>query len=63
MKDKCVLCWCDTEYEKDTPIELRKRYVEGAGQLCKKCYNETYGIEEKVPVIESGDYLYGKTKI
>ena len=41
--EKCVTCQEDTGEPKDIPIAFRKYYVEGAGQLCKNCYNSTYG--------------------
>ena len=37
-KDCCVSCGAETEYSKETHVNLRKYYVEGAGQLCEKCY-------------------------
>jgi len=37
-KECCVVCDKETEYTKDTHIDQRKYYVEGAGQLCKECY-------------------------
>jgi recombinational DNA repair protein (RecF pathway) len=40
--DKCVLCNTDTEYDEFDHIDSRYFYVEGAGQLCPKCWNETY---------------------
>ena len=43
-KEKCVMCGEETPYTKDTHIDLRKYYIEGAGQLCEKCYNEIYLI-------------------
>jgi len=43
MKDKCVSCGCETEYDKETHIDFRNFYIEGAGQLCEKCYKEIYG--------------------
>ena len=39
--DHCVLCGKKTDVPEDTPIMNREHYIEGAGQLCKKCYNET----------------------
>lgn len=35
--EKCVFCGAETPYLLSTPIALREHYVEGAGQLCKKC--------------------------
>ena len=40
--DKCVLCNIETEYDEFDHIDSRYFYVEGAGQLCPKCWNETY---------------------
>lgn len=41
-KDKCVLCWKETKYYKDTHIDLREHYVEGSGQLCPECHERVY---------------------
>ena len=41
-KEKCVVCTNDTPYTKETPIEQRYYYVEGAGQLCEHCYDQIY---------------------
>ena len=37
-KDKCVICGCVTEYDEFDHIDKRYYYVEGAGQVCPKCY-------------------------
>lgn len=37
-KDKCVLCGVETPYDYHTHIDMRFGYIEGAGQLCKMCY-------------------------
>ena len=42
MKEKCVLCGKDTPYETTTPVQYRKCYMDGAGQLCEICFCETY---------------------
>ena len=42
-KDKCGMCGIETEYTKDTHIDMRYGYVEGAGQFCRVCY--TAGID------------------
>ena len=36
--EKCVICKKPTKYNKDTPINERKCYVETAGQLCEECF-------------------------
>lgn len=41
-KDCCVICGRPTEYLKSQNIYERNYYVEGAGQLCDKCYSEIY---------------------
>ena len=42
MKDKCVACDQETPYDVSMDITLRQCYVEGAGQLCLKCWKELY---------------------
>lgn len=42
QKDKCVVCGASTDYSVETPIGERAYYIEGAGQLCQKCYYEIY---------------------
>ena len=37
-KEKCVLCGKILEITKNTDITDREHYIEGAGQLCKECY-------------------------
>lgn len=37
MTDKCVFCGEDTGIPTDTPINKRKHYVVGCGQLCRIC--------------------------
>lgn len=32
--DKCIICGRITQYHYTTPIDLRRGYVEGAGQSC-----------------------------
>jgi len=48
-KDRCVgsrngkRCNRETVYEKNTHIDFRLHYVEGAGQLCAECNVDIYG--------------------
>ena len=37
--EKCVICGEATQYRFNDHIDLRYNYVEGAGQLCSKCYH------------------------
>lgn len=45
--DLCVLCGKMSEYTKETPIDQRVGYIEGAGQLCLECYQFVY-LKDKV---------------
>jgi|LSQX01.3.fsa_nt_gb hypothetical protein len=36
--ERCVICGCQTNVRTDEPVELRRGYLEGAGQLCHRCY-------------------------
>jgi len=40
--EKCVSCGDTTEEKRETNINHRDHYVEGAGQLCKDCWVELY---------------------
>ena len=53
--DTCVLCDVETPYKRSTHIDYRYGYVEGAGQLCKSCYER--GTERKQILIPS-DLVY-----
>jgi hypothetical protein len=41
--EKCVYCGVDTNIPIHENIDLRAHYVEGAGQLCKECYDKIFG--------------------
>ncbi len=41
-KENCISCGVETPVYRSTNINYREYYIEGAGQLCKPCYNETY---------------------
>lgn len=43
----CANCGRPTDIPKEKPIEFRKTYVEGAGQLCAECYNMIFNKENK----------------
>lgn len=36
----CQCCKCLTTIRRDTPIQERIGYIEGAGQVCLECYKE-----------------------
>jgi hypothetical protein len=35
----CVVCGAETSYRFNDHVDMRTGYVEGAGQLCTKCWN------------------------
>ena len=37
QKEICVICQKETPYTKNTPVDLRRNYVEGVGQVCDSC--------------------------
>lgn len=39
--DLCVDCRKVTSVRTDCPIEQRRHYVEGSGQLCEDCFHKT----------------------
>ncbi len=40
--EKCVNCGDVTPYQMSESIFSRLYYIEGAGQLCKPCYNKIF---------------------
>lgn len=38
--EQCVSCHLPTEESKDKHIDYRSYYIEGAGQLCRKCFEQ-----------------------
>ena len=38
----CVSCRINTGVPKTLDIQERLYYIEGAGQMCRDCYDETY---------------------
>ena len=44
QKELCIRCNKPTPYHPETPITLRRYYVEGSGQLCPHCWQELYGV-------------------
>ena len=40
--EKCVRCGKETAYQVSTPVDLRRWYVEGSGQLCETCWRKVY---------------------
>jgi len=42
IHETCVSCNTVTEVLVTEPVQNRHHYVEGAGQLCEKCYTKIY---------------------
>jgi hypothetical protein len=42
----CIGCKTRTDIPKDLDITLRRYYIEGSGQLCKKCYELVYNTTQ-----------------
>lgn len=40
--ERCVFCGKQTEVLKSEPVDGRRFYIEGAGQLCGDCFYEIY---------------------
>ncbi|MCI8562091.1 MAG: hypothetical protein HFH69_01080 [Lachnospiraceae bacterium] len=51
-KEYCVLCGRLAEEVKDLPISEREYYIEGAGQLCRECYQELYVPQHNETVVQ-----------
>lgn len=45
--EKCVCCGKDTAYTFSIPIQERRYYVSGCGQLCEQCYSSVKSPEEE----------------
>ena len=41
-KEYCILCGRLAEAAREQPLSEREYYIEGAGQLCRECYQELY---------------------
>ncbi len=41
-KELCIRCGRPTPYDINTPIHLRRYFVEGSGQLCEQCFSQLY---------------------
>ena len=42
MNELCTRCGRPTPYEINTPVEIRKWYVDGSGQFCEQCFSQLY---------------------
>lgn len=46
--EKCALCGEVTDILIDLPIDKRIRYISPIGQLCRKCWIETYENDKDI---------------
>jgi len=61
--DLCVLCEKLTDVLKDTPVNERDYYTEGAGQAHPHCYNDTYSKKDLDEINgEYGEILWLKLR-
>lgn len=65
--EKCVICNSITEYRRNVHIDHRNFYVDGAGQLCRKCYENAYHATacrccERITPMDN-DYKWGDTQL
>lgn len=40
--EECINCGAYVWIDKETHLVNREHYIEGAGQLCEKCYKKIY---------------------
>ncbi|MBR1634146.1 MAG: hypothetical protein IJ682_03685 [Lachnospiraceae bacterium] len=41
--EHCVICHRAVDISRDMPVEQRKNYYEGVGQICDNCWDMIYG--------------------
>lgn len=57
------MCGAETAYDFETHIDMRIGYIEGAGQLCTKCYfgednvKQSSSVQPKVTVLVDRDTI------
>lgn len=51
-KEYCILCGRLTDTAKDQPLSEREHYIEGAGQLCRECYQELYVPQHNADIVQ-----------
>lgn len=53
--EKCVLCGTVTDVKINCPVDARKYYEIGIGQLCRKCYLEVKEAEIIMKSLHTGE--------
>ena len=46
--EKCIRCGKETKYDVSAPVNMRKYYIEGSGQLCEECFYELYPVPASI---------------
>lgn len=46
--ETCIMCGTDTGVNINESVDFRLYYVEGAGQLCVKCFAEVYSNDKRI---------------
>ena len=55
MIEKCIRCNKPIPYDINYPVDQRKYYIDGSGQLCPLCYQELYGLAPSLQSVYEGD--------
>jgi recombinational DNA repair protein (RecF pathway) len=42
LRENCIRCGRPTPYDINTPVHLRRYYIDGSGQLCEQCFSQIY---------------------
>ncbi|MBQ6702167.1 MAG: hypothetical protein IJN17_04355 [Clostridia bacterium] len=56
--ERCVICGALTDISVDTPIDLRRFYVEGCGQVCVKCHQKLQRMAKKENALATVQLLH-----
>ena len=54
-KEYCILCGRLTETAKGKSLSEREHYIEGAGQLCRECYQGLYVPRHNADIVRLND--------
>jgi hypothetical protein len=54
-KENCVICGKETTVDRNTHVDFRINYIDGVGQLCKSCFNNS---ESRDMLIIPKDFIF-----
>lgn len=63
MKDNCILCGKETQFNKNCDIKDRLYYIDGFGQLCDDCYEFYLNNVNYIETNTTTDDLYVKVSV